>query len=349
MINLSHFLLVFLLLTFRPVLSQPSDPTAREKDSTPVIPSLKIGALFQTMGEWSSQSGTTSNGLYVSNMRLKLTGEPIGGVGYFLLTNFVKSYSLLDAYVWYQSPAGFRVDAGQFRAPYSAEYTIIAGEIEFTERSFVSDRLSPGRQTGLMFTWRTAGREARVRGGVFNGNGIGSGLKNDNRDFLYVARLEWYPVPRQAGWSLTEPITEFGLNAARSSDQSVRLAGAPDQQELAAFSGIRTLLGGDFRHQKGDWLLSGEYTRLIADRRELSTIRVDGFHLTGGYLLHPDLQFLLRVQSISHDGYGNRLSEWVTGLNWFPSPITKCQLNVAWREEETGAAARVTAKWQVMF
>lgn len=349
MVKASFLLFSLVVFWIIPARGQSSDSPAAGKDKVPAFHSLKIGALFQTMGEYSTLPANRSNGYYVPNMRLKLTGEPVGGFGYFLLTNFVKSYSLLDAYVWYQGQSGIRVDAGQFRTPYSAEYTIIAGEIDFTERSFVSDRLAPGRQAGLMLTWWAGDPVARIRSGVFNGNGIGAGLKNDNRDFLYVARVEWYPVYRKTAFSLTEPLTEIGLNLARSDDHSVRLAGAPDGEVLAAFSGIRTLLGGDFRHQQNGWLVSGEFSRLIADPRDQEVRRVDGFHLTAGYVLAANLQMVLRVQSISDNGSGDRLSEWVSGLNWFLSDITKCQLNVGRRVEAGEPALRVTAKWQVMF
>ncbi len=96
---------------------------------------------------------------------------------------------LRDGLVWYQPTSFFRVDAGQFKVPYSAGY--LASDtrrlLPATPQAYAD---MTGRDMGVMLTGSLPVADenrATVQLGVFNGEGANR-LQNVNQRYLYAVR-----------------------------------------------------------------------------------------------------------------------------------------------------------------
>ncbi len=181
-----------------------------------------LGFLVQSVADFQPERTLVgSNGFSIANVRILVSGRLQGSFGYLIQTSMIKSPALLDAKVYYEFSPAFAMDFGQFKAPFSAEYLIYAGNIDFVNRSQVVSALAPGRQIGLQGRVWIADRKISYAAGVFNGNGIGAN-SNDNNDLLYAGRIVFYPGAL-IGLSSSDHM-EIGLNAASSNDE--KIAGA---------------------------------------------------------------------------------------------------------------------------
>ena len=109
-----------------------------------------LGFLVQSVADFQPERTLVgSNGFSIANVRILVSGRLQGSFGYLIQTSMIKSPALLDAKVYYEFSPAFAMDFGQFKAPFSAEYLIYAGNIDFVNRSQVVSALAPGRQIGL--------------------------------------------------------------------------------------------------------------------------------------------------------------------------------------------------------
>ncbi len=203
-----------------PLWSQQSDAAADRE----MVRALKkdycsLGFLVQSVADFQSERTLPGRtGFSIANLRVLVSGRLQGGFGYFIQTSMIKSPAILDAKVYYEFSPAFALDFGQLKAPFSAEFLIFAGNIDFVNRTQVVSALAPGRQIGLQGRGWIADRKISYAVGVFNGNGIGAN-GNDNDDFLYAGRIVFYPGAL-IGLSSSDHM-EIGLNAAASNDEKI--------------------------------------------------------------------------------------------------------------------------------
>lgn len=282
---------------------------------------LSLGVLFQSVADFQiERSFGGNNGFNISNMRINIYGELDNGFGYLFKTSVINSPAILDAKMYYRISPGSTIDAGQFKAPFSAEFLIGAGSIDFVNRSQVVTAITPGRQIGVQVRGWAPQNVASYAVGVFNGNSFRDN-GNDNGDFLTAARVVLYP--KVFGESHASNRLEIGVNTAYSNDKRASLGGG----FLNVFNGKRTLLGGDFRLTKDRLLLSGEmiYARLKFGRT--TTVEPTGFHATAGYMITGKSQLLLRWDSFTPDGLQPDSRLLIVGYNLWPTKATELQVN----------------------
>lgn len=300
---------------------QDEEPLFEQLSATFKKEYLSFGALLQTVGDFQiDRSFSGNNGFSIANFRLSVAGELDQGFGYFLQANFVSSTSILDASMYYKPSDDLAVEIGLFKAPFSKEFLTLAASIDFVNRSQVVSALAPGRQIGVQITGWLAQRFIRYSFGLFNGNGFAAN-NNDDNNFLYAGRVTIFPgISNEAG--ATEK-AEFGLNIAVSEDENTTLGGG----FLSDFSGVRFLLGGDFRWSQDHWLLAGEaiYARLNPDFG--TTTHPFGFHATVGFMLRPKTQVVLRWDGLEADGIRADSHLIIVGLNHWPTQATEFQVN----------------------
>lgn len=315
-----------------------------QSETEPVLEKLKeqfkkeyfsVGVVFQFVADGQiERSFPGRSGFNIANMRLNISGELDKQFGYFLQANFINAPAILDAKGYYRFSRGLTIDGGLFKAPFSKEFLTPADAIDFVNRSRAAAVLTPGRQIGVQARgWFSEEFPIKYGAGIFNGNGFGGNV-NDNNSFMYAGRLAANPLKndKNSGKQL-----EIGINAAYSKDDFARLSELlnPFVFDALFFTGKRTLFGADVRYTTNKLLLAGEYIladfdgtiTFLGSNREAESIKPSGFHLTGGYMLQPNLQLLGRLDSFKTDK-GLSSSEWIIlGLNYWPSQATELQFN----------------------
>ncbi len=313
---------VFVLVLCSGAFAQSQDePRFNELTKTFKKDYLSVGILLQSVGDFQiERSFAGNNGFNISNMRINLYGELDNGFGYLFKTNLISSPAILDAKMYYRVSPGFTLDAGQFKAPFSAEFLIGAGGIDFVNRSQVVTALAPGRQIGVQARGWASQNLASYAVGAFNGNSFRDN-GNDNGDFLTAGRLAFYP--KISSENNASDRLEIGVNAAISNDDRANFGGG----FISGFQGKRTLLGGDFRLRRDKLLLSGEaiYARLKFGGSR--TAKPTGFHATAGYMITGKSQLLLRWDSFTPDGLQPDSRLLILGYNLWPTKVTELQVN----------------------
>ena len=320
------------------------EPVPAKSQDEPLIEKLRetfqkeyfsVGILLQTVADFQTERTLPGyNGFNISNFRLKIYGELDKRFGYFVQANFISLPGLLDAKLYYRFSANLVIDGGMFKAPFSKEFLIGADAIDFVNRSRVVSVLAPGRQIGLQARGRLdPGVPVDFNVGMFNGNGYG-GNSNDNNDFLYAARLAFFPVSSSTE---TTDQMEIGANVMYSKDNLGRVSSLlnPFVFDALFFSGERTIYGVDVRYTLGDFLLSGEYLNgnfngnfyFLAANTSIGSARPEGFHLTAGYMLTDNVQLLGRWDRFRSDS-GSDNPDWaLIGLNFWPTQVSELQFN----------------------
>lgn len=116
------------------------------------------------------------------------------------VTGTPASRFLEDANInWDVSKGGkkFMVRFGQFKAPQGRQELTSSGAQQFVDRSDVSNRYAPSRESGVALWGTLGGNKLEWRAGVFNGNGR-TPATNDNDKYLYAARVMWQLSGAQA-------------------------------------------------------------------------------------------------------------------------------------------------------
>lgn len=272
---------------------------------------FNLGLVTQVVGTLQFDPEEAVNGFSIGAARLHLRGNLDGGFNYFLQTEFVSGNPLLDARLGYQFSETVGIHAGQFKAPFSAEFLIGAPNIDFINRSLVASTLVPGRQIGVALSGNNTEQTFTYSIGAFNGNGR-SLAGNDNNSFLYAGRLAAYP-------GLSSGSLEVGINIAFSEDGT------------SPGSVNRLLFGGDFRFSQGPLLLSGEaiYGDIEPESSFAVAVNPFGYQATLGYMLEPNIhQVLLRLDGLNTDLVDDDdLHFLIFGYNYWPTQVFEIQVN----------------------
>lgn len=283
---------------------------------------FNVGFLFQ--GVFDHQFERTfpgNNGFSLANVRLIFSGELDRGYGYYVQTNFVASRILLDARFFYKVAPYLIFDIGQFKVPFGTEYLISESAIDFVNRA-QNVSLVPGRQIGLQVRGDLICDKLTYKAGIFNGNGTAAN-GNDNRDFMYVGRLEFKNQLSECGHSSLK----IAVNAATSND----LVPAP------IFSQKRHFAGGDFRLTLHNLMVSGEYIYQQMKQTNYPSINHRGYHITAGYMVSDKIQLLGRWDSlIPEKSLFTKSNYVILGCNIWPTKATEFQINYIVDTEQSG-------------
>lgn len=306
-------------------------------------PYLSFGALLQMVTVLQAESTQPGeNGFSIATMRLRIYGELDMGFGYLFQTDFKFSRPILDALMYYRIAPALKVDAGVFKVPFSREFLTYGGSIDFVNRARAVAALAPGRQIGLQAGGAFASRSWEYRAGIFNGNRFLEENTNDNDEFLYAARIAYLP-PSLQGPGETDRF-DIGLNAAYSKDRDVSLSGITD-----SFDGERALIGLDARWRRERWLVAGEVIGGRLDPAEGGRFEPFGWHVTGGYMLTPRSQALVRWDKFRPDNGESPADFIILGYNLWPTGATEVQVNVGLPTEDSFDNSELLINFQIGF
>jgi phosphate-selective porin len=304
-------LLLFLAACPTPVLAQSSDG-----------PSVKLSGYIQAREVYQHELGLAGS---INRARLVAAGNVIEKVSWRIQGEFRtgsvgngrSSVSLQDAYLRY-APAGWAVQVGQFKTPFTREYMTSLADLETADRSSVVDSLSPKRDIGVMGEYSY--QRLSVWAGAFNGEGINV-TSNADSTLLGVARVA------------VSPLSAFSVAA-----------------NVARYFGDSTRYGVDGAYENKRLTLRAEY---VAERDDVTSQNRNGWYGLGAVLVTPAVQAVARYEDYKVPSTpSSRNRAWTAGLNVYPSG-RKLRLTFDYLSRRIGEPAeshgRVLAQVQAKF
>lgn len=207
-----------------------------------------------------------------------------------LQLNWALDKPLEDANVSYDFSRGkelFVLKAGQFKVPFGRQELTSSGNLQFVDRSLVSNTYALGRDIGLQISGLAWGGKLDWRLGAFNGAGRNV-TTNDNRKLQYDGRLTWQPLG-------AVKLTESDLAGTPKPLFALSLQGERNDRRGTASNYLSEILGGDGVLFWRGLFLFGEYFREERTPGSGPSFRTKGWNLQGGYMLVPGkLELALR-------------------------------------------------------
>ncbi|GEM_PF-2399151 len=227
--------------------------TAQQSTGVPVISGfIQAGASTDLVAEsygWlpTMPAAGAGTSFHLRQARLYLQGSFDSGPGYVIKTNLVGGFALLNAYVRWQSPAGFELRAGKVLKPFSRERLHPAHRLLTLNRSLSSLRTvkalgygdydtgvmviatpGPVLQAGL---FNGSAEAARERGDADSGKNLVARIALPLGDILSVTGLEI--AGNVSLLHLGPPLPSAGReNLAWGLDAAGRVAGARIEVEM---------------------------------------------------------------------------------------------------------------------
>ena len=224
----------------------------------------------------------TAAGGIVQSVTWRIQGEfRTGSVG-----TGKASVALQDAYMRY-APGPFALQIGQFKTPFTREFTTPLADVESADRSTVVDSLAPKRDIGVMGEY-AFGKHASLAVGVFNGEGQNVTANRDSTA-LGVARLVVHPLPA----------VSLGANAALYFSDSTRFGFD------ASYEGVKLTARAEYLEQHRNGLA-------LADDQ--------GWYGLVGYFVVPTVQVIGKYEWFKRRGLTptQRNRAWTGGVNLYP-------------------------------
>lgn len=297
-------------------------------------PALMLGGLLQTQAEvgdaGDGRFGSNRSRIYLRRARVNLVARYLEDYDFRLEMDLAGSLAetsglraqLTDAYITWTRHPQFTIRGGQFKTPFGFEQLYVDPKLITIERSLPNDRLTLGRQMGVMAQGDLLEKRAAYSVGAFNGAGVNNNL-NDNKDFVTVARVSGSP------WQSPDSKRRLsvGANGYLSHDTAVSgmapefgLDSTPGGTADNIFRGNRRGYGVDVQLKFDRLELWGEYLGATFEPRNPVPARrfeAVGYDVQGMVMIVPArLLGLLKFESFRpKTGYPHRhISTFTAGL-----------------------------------
>lgn len=265
----------------------------------------------------------------IRRARLTFKGDITERFSYKLQNEFGgSSQKLLDAELGYEFNPYLKVSAGQFKIPFSQENLASSAKLDTINRSQIVEALTArskdviGNQSGRDIGIKASGSfwEAKDRYlfdyalGVFNGSGINTSDRNEQKDFV--------------GRTVFHPIKELSLGGSYYAGRYT-LSSAPARKD------DRDRIGAEFAYVRDPISLKGEYIK-----GNDGAVEKDGWYLQAGYFFIPKkFQGLFKFDTYDPNTKvsKNATDVYTIGANWFFNKWAKLQVNYELKEEEGSA------------
>ncbi len=271
------------------------------------------------------QDRTLNNdGFDIRRARLDIKGDISERFDYRTQAEFGGgSVFLLDAIIGYKVNPYLKLSLGQQKIPFSQENLISSPKLETINRSQVVEALVArgsdviGNQNGRDIGIQASGSFWRKENfnlfdyafGVFNGSGINTSDKNEQKDF--VGRLVFHP---NKDWSVGGSY----YNGYGSWGSPIR-------------KNDRDRIGGEFAYVHDPISLKGEYIK-----GNDGATNKDGWYLQAGYFLIPQkLQGVFKFDTLdpNSDTDNNETNIFTLGGNWYFNKWAFLQVNYELKDE----------------
>ena len=205
-----------------------------------------------------------------------------------------------DVYVNYRATDSLRIQAGQFKVPFSLDRLTSSTRHDFASRALATTVLAPRRERGVMVEGRLLRRALRYEVGVFRHDGVIASTDDPDAALTgHTAAVRAIALPFAASKSVFSDLqagVAFTHGDVSPGTSSVRGRTALDERFLpdASYwvSGTRRRTGFEARWRPGPFSIAGEYMRLTTERRgqavdgsDLSPLAGAGWYVSGTWVV----------------------------------------------------------------
>jgi phosphate-selective porin len=234
---------------------------------------------------------------------------------------------------------------GQWKVDYNRERVDSSGRQQFVERSIVNRTFTIDRQVGAQLRghlFEGTPADMRYYAGVFTGEG--RGVRNDDKDLMYMGRLQWNVFGRDLAWKQTDveytekPTGSLSLSAASNTGRCTRWSssgcGNLDgfQKASAAQDGqyeVDQWTQGAAFKWKGFSFQEEYHRKTVDDTVNNTSSDWTGAYVQSGYFLHhlipaipKQLELAARYAFVEEPNENNiqlenKREEFTIAANWF--------------------------------
>lgn len=235
---------------------------------------------------------------------------------------------------------------GQWKINYNRERVDSSGRQQFVERSIANRVFTIDRQVGAQLTGRLfkeTPADMRYWAGVYTGEG--RGVRNEDNNFMTMARLQWNMFGRELKWRQTDveftekPTGSFSLATASNTGPCTRWSssGCGRLDGFANPSGLgndnnrydvdQWTQGSAFKYRGFSW--QQEYhDKEVKDNNNGQTYDLTGGYMQAGYFFHnlmpafpKELELATRYAYVEEPNINlvdeNKRKEYTIAANWF--------------------------------
>jgi phosphate-selective porin OprO and OprP len=306
--------------------SSLKEPSKMADTLTPHSKNLYHINAFTQIRFQSLQESGKNDYAEVRRARFIVSGNVTSAWEYRLHVEFVSSPKILDAFAVYKPFPFLKLQAGQFKIPFSLENLASSKNMETINRSNVVEALvarghdvvgnQNGRDIGIQASgsfWKNNDAyivDYFIAG--LNGNGINTADNNEAKDL--AARLVFHPVKK----------LEFGASYYNGYDKY----GTPESKNH-----IRTRIGYELSYIYKFASIATEYIS-----GEDGGIKKYGYYVQmSAYLYKNKLQLVGRYDFLDADSNkkNNSTTDYLGGINFNFNENVKLQADITHKEEET--------------
>lgn len=294
--------------------------------------SMNIGGQLQAGYNWTEDdNGTTNSNWSVASSRLRVGGQVMEGLTYFMQFDpqggGQGNGNLVDGWVGYQATDAIHLRLGQqkMRSGLSADTSANDTDFETVSRSIATNEFANARATGALFTGHAMEGKFNWHAGVMNNGTAASQLtqqNNDGTDMSFTVGASFGSGGNSEDWS------EGDL--ARSGNMSW-LAGVTLTQDNAVADDFMTINAyGGFKFGNG---LAAQVELWSRDADNASTTDT-GFYVQGSYTLEKSGSWqpglVARFSTLDQESAGDEeTTEVLVGANaYYAAHNLKTQVQV---------------------
>ena len=247
--------------------------------------SLKIYGYMQALwtGGFNAREVET-NEFRVRRGRLLASGLMIRTLGFKLHVDFAASKPLLDYYLDYRPWEAVGIRVGQYKTPLGRQFLVSATKKQFVDDTIAMAEFKLDRDIGIMVHGTVEEGLFGYRIGVFNGSG--KNARQDNTDFMYVARFELAPFG-------PVPYAESDVKGTRDPLLSIAIASAyntldtPADSDDGTVTTARYTLGGELAFFWRGLYAASEVFWRFEDPMTGASVTGLGGYVQAGYMVIP--------------------------------------------------------------
>lgn len=291
---------------------------------------IKVSGYVQPRYQYFQEKGKT-NTFDIRRARLDIKGDITERFDYRSQIEFggTSGVFLLDAYLGYKFDPAFRLQAGQFKIPFSLENLTSSPKLETINRSQVVEALVArgkdviGNQNGRDIGIQASGSLLQIQDfnlvdyaiGVFNGYGINRVDVNDRKDII--------------GRVVVHPLKDLSIG---SSFYAGRFTVPITKSRADSRLDKRDRVGAEFAYVNDSTSLKGEYIWGID-----GSTKKQGAYIQAGYFLIPKkLQTVFKFDTydLNSDVGENESNVYTIGANWYFNKWAFVQVNYEIKTEK---------------
>lgn len=286
----------------------------------------KLTGLVNIRYQMEQDKHEAVNSFDIRRARLGVKGDIGKGIDYRLQVELAGTAKVLDAHVGYTFLKELKVQAGEFKIPFTLENAYGPASLETAENSLAVQRLcnyndvcgikANGRDIGVMLHGSAIGKDGydmiNYEAGVFNGRGIN--LKDENDDKDYAARLTVKPMK-----ALSVSVSGYYGTYGEGSKES------PKQRRYRAAAGAK--------YDDGKWLARAEYIY-----GKTGGADSEGAYAMAAYQILPQLQALLKYDYYADNRNVKATAEhdYQVALNYRPEKQFRVQACYTYKTYKSG-------------